>query len=227
MLRGALAFGVAALLAVSCAPTTIEIEDDRAGQPLELAEDEALTFVALSKSIPEDLVACVEGSLGEQAPDLTIVPSRQFRDSLFPWFEPSTAPRSDSDLVALMGRPAVLRRIEDLGLRYVVSLTGGSETVGNDGWGGCAGGYAAVACVGGAGIERKTDLTAAILDLTARRSVGEVTATGSGTFEAGLILLVPYILVTSTEADTCLALAHRVGALIAGTSSHSEESVGE
>lgn len=227
MLHGAIALGVAALLAVSCAPTTIEIENGRADQPLKMAKDEALTFVALSKSISEDLVACVEGALSEQELDLTIVPSRQFRDSLFPWFEPSTAPRSDDDLVSLMDRPAVFRRIDDLGLRYVVSLTGGSETVGNDGWGGCAGGYAAVACVGGAEVERKTELTAAVYDLTARQSVGEVTATGSGTFEAGLILFVPYILVSTTEADTCHALAHRVGAYIVGTSSDSVESVGK
>jgi len=227
MLRGASALGISALLAVSCAPTTIDIKNKHAGPRLELAEDGALTFVVLSKSIPEDLVACLEGGVGEQAPDLAVVPSRQFRDSLFPWFEPSTAPRSDADFVALMERRDVWRRIEDLGLRYVVSLTGGSETVGSDSWGGCVGGYAAAACVGGAQIERKTNLTAAIHDLSARRSAGEITATGSATFEAGLILLVPYILVTTTETDTCLALAQGIGAFIADTSPRIEESVGE
>ena len=205
------------LVAASCATSTVEVQDTRPGLRGGIAADESLTIVSVSSSISEDVLKCVEDSLRGEAPALIVVPSRKFRDSMFPWFEPSTMPGSDDHLAQLMGKPSVRQRVMDLGLRYVVALSGGTYTAGNDSWGGCAGGYAAAACVGGMTIDMKTDLTAAILDLTSSQSVGEIEATGAGTSGAGLILLLPYFFISSTETYTCRALAHSIARFVSGS----------
>jgi hypothetical protein len=192
-----------------------------------MAADEVLTIVSLSTEISEDVIQCVEESLRDEAPGLNVMPSRQFRNSFFPWFEPNTAPHSDEDLALLMDRDGVRQHVSDLGLRYVVSLSGRTYTVGKNSWGGCVGGYAGAACVTGMEIETQTDLTAAIHDFTSSRSVGEISATGAGTSAAGVILLLPYVVFSSAEADTCRALAKRINAFVTGASSEHEQSIGE
>ena len=194
----------------------MEVQSTGPGQQEKIAAGESLTIVSVSSSTTEDVLGCVEDSLRKRAPELTIIPFRKFRNSMFPWFEPSTTPGSDEELAQLMGKSNVRQRVMDFGLRYVVALSGRTQATGIDSWGGCFGGYAGAACVGGNSLDRRTNLTAAILDLKSSRSVGEIEATGSGTSQMGLILLLPYLIVTPTESVTCDALAQRIVRFVTG-----------
>ena len=49
-----------------------------------------------------DYISCVEGALGRGSQGLRVIPSQQFVDSLFPWFEPRTAPAETKGLTKLM-----------------------------------------------------------------------------------------------------------------------------
>jgi hypothetical protein len=193
----------------ACASGEVKVQDNDP-KPIGIAEGEALSFVSLSTTLPEGVLQCLETSVKNRAPDLTVIPSQEFRDSLFPWFEPGTMPDNDEDLAVLMNKPKVRQEVREFGLRYLVALKGKNRSEGIDQWGGCVGGYAAVGCVGGMSVDSQTDLTASILDLQSSRTLGEIEASGSASSGAGLILIVPYLVVGDSLTDTCRALAGHV-----------------
>jgi hypothetical protein len=209
-LFGTLAFvSLLLFLFSACARGEIEVRDDDP-KPIGIAVGETLSFVSLSTTLPEGALKCLENSVKSQAPDLTVIPSQEFRDSLFPWFEPGTIPNNDEDLAELMDKPKVQKKVREFRLRYLVALQGRSRGEGLDQWGGCVGGYAMVGCVGGMSVDSQTDLTASIIDLQSSRTLVEIEASGSASTSAGLILIVPYLVVGDSLTDTCRALAGHV-----------------
>ena len=78
----------------------MEVQDTGPGQQEKIAEGESLTIVSVSSSTSEDVLGCVEDSLRKQAPGLAVIPFRKFRNSMFPWFEPSTTLGSDECLTS-------------------------------------------------------------------------------------------------------------------------------
>ena len=87
-----------------------------------------------------DYIRCVENALGRGSGGLRVIPNQQFVDSLFPWFEPRTAPAETKGLTALMGRPGVSEAVEEMGVRYIVWLDGDTERVAQGGSLSCAAG---------------------------------------------------------------------------------------
>jgi hypothetical protein len=170
---------------------------------------ESLTIVGTVSGTEESLVECVESALYKQDPDLSLIPSREFRDATFPWFEPGTAPDSAEALEQAMGKAAIGKSFDELGLRYLVMLSGATTSKPGS-WGGCVGGYAGAACVGGMSTNEETNLTVRILDLKDIRELGQVEASGSGKSELGMIVIIPYFLASAAEADTCAAVARRL-----------------
>lgn len=177
--------------------------------------DERLALVSVSPSTGAALVECVEEALYKQEPDLALIPSREFRDSMFPWFEPGIAPEGIEKLETVMTEAGVKRRIGELSLRFLVTLSGGTITRPGS-WGGCIGGGMGAACVGGMSSEKQTDLTARILDLTSLEEVGQIEASGSGKSEVGMIVIIPYFVASSAESETCAALATRIVGFLKG-----------
>lgn len=213
MLRKRLIAPLLVLIASACAnqgTATVHVIEERQASPERIRSDEALTIVALSSFTGKDIIHCMEQALRDEAPDLKIVSPEKFRNSLFPLFEPATAPRSAEDLAALMGKPMVTRRIAEFGVRYVVALRGQTKST-EETWGqvygaGTRGGFA----IGGISVDLETDLHATILDLKSARPVAEMEAWKSGHFKAGIFIFVPYLIASPTEAVTCKTLAQRV-----------------
>jgi hypothetical protein len=56
--------------------------------------------------------------------NLRFIDPQEFRDDLFPWFEPGTVPKETDNLVLLLQRFLVREKIAQLGLRYVISIDG-------------------------------------------------------------------------------------------------------
>ena len=184
-------------------------------QEVELEPGETLAIVNASPATLDDVVQCVEHALHKEAPDLTFVSSSVFRDRLFPWFEPATAPDSVEELTEVLGNLPVRQRMQEFALRYVIAVSGDTDE-NTDTWGGCFGGYAGAGCVGGLLLNKKTDLAATILDVRYLRQVSELAASGSGSSQAGMIVIVPYVTVSSTESSTCRVLAERIVEVLRG-----------
>ena len=149
--------------------------------------------------------------MGEGIPDVGIVPSKSFLSATYPWFEPANVPGNSEALATVLAETKVQQKVADLGLHYVVVVGGGTLATGK-GWGGAVGGggspYGAV--IGGVNTEKKTRLTATILDMQASKKVAHVEVFASGEAHVGLIVLIPYIVISPTEGAACKALAQRV-----------------
>lgn len=97
---------VAVLLAISLAGcVTSRVEDAREGLT-GIEEGESIVIMAksyhLGNETEEKYINCIEKALGNGSKGLRVIPHREFVDSLFPWFEPRTAPAETKNLPKLM-----------------------------------------------------------------------------------------------------------------------------
>ena len=134
-------FGLIALGLGGC--VTSRVEDARE-TVTGIGEGESVVIMAksyhLGNETEEDYIRCIENALSRGSDGLRVIPHRQFVDSLFPWFEPRTAPAETKNLTRLMERPGVADRIAEQGVRYIIWLDGDAERVAGGGSLSCAAG---------------------------------------------------------------------------------------
>jgi len=205
---------VLALLSAGC--VTSRVEDARENVT-GLNEGESVVIMAKSyhqgNETESGYISCVENALGRGSRGLRVVPRQQFIDSLFPWFEPRTAPAETKGLTKLMERPGIADIVENLGIRYIVWLDGDTETVAQGGSLSCAAGPGGGGCFGFAWWQKDADYEAAVWDLDGYETAGTVTADVSGTsFLPALVVPIP--LIARTQAAACKGLAEQLKAFI-------------
>lgn len=206
--------GITLMLASGC--VTSRLENMREGST-GIAEGESVVIMAKSYHLGNETeasyIACVEDALSRGRSGLNVIPHQQFVDSLFPWFEPRTAPSETKGLEKLMNRPGVADRIADQGVRYIIWLDGDTDRVAGGGSLSCAAGPGGGGCFGFAWWQNDADYNAAIWDLKGLDSAGSVTADFSGTsFLPALVVPIP--LIARTKAAACKGLAEQLHAFI-------------
>ncbi|MBT8068303.1 MAG: hypothetical protein KJO09_13760 [Gammaproteobacteria bacterium] len=211
---GLIAALVLALLSTGC--VTSRVEDARENVT-GLNEGDSVVIMAKSyhqgNETESGYISCVENALGRGSQGLTVVPRQQFVDSLFPWFEPRTAPAETKGLTKLMERPGIADIVKKMGIRYIVWLDGDTETVAQGGSLSCAAGPGGGGCFGFAWWQKDADYEAAVWDLEGYETAGTVTADVSGTsFLPALVVPIP--LIARTQAAACKGLAEQLKAFI-------------
>ncbi len=212
--RAAVVFGLLLFCLGGC--VTSRVEDARENVT-GINEGDAVVIMAKSyhqgNETESNYVTCIEEALGRGSQGLRVIPRQQFVDSLFPWFEPRTAPAETKGLSKLMARPGVAQIVEDLGVRYIVWLDGDTETVAQGGSLSCAAGPGGGGCFGFAWWQKDADYEASVWDLDGFESAGTVTADFSGTsFLPALVVPIP--LIARTQAAACKGLAQQLRAFI-------------
>lgn len=156
-----------------------------------------------------DFTSCVGNSLQRGRGALEVAPSDVFVDSLYPWFEPSTAPLDPRDLPELLARPGVSERISEHGVRYVVWVDGATDRVDGGGSMSCAIGPGGGGCFGLAWWETDAKYEASIWDLRETGSAGRITTDVSGrSVMPAVIIPLPFI--ARTQANACRGLAQQL-----------------
>ena len=206
--------GVTAVLLVGCVTSRVENSRDAVTG---IGEGESVVIMAKSYHLGNETEAkyirCIEDSLGRGSGGLRVIPHNEFVDSLFPWFEPRTAPSETKGLAKLMERPGVADKIEDLGVRYIIWLDGDTEKVAGGGSLSCAAGPGGGGCFGFAWWQNASDYDAYIWDLQGLESAGTISADVSGTsFLPALVIPIP--LIARTQAKACKGLAEQLRAFI-------------
>ncbi len=182
--------------------------------PTGMASGEKVTIFAnrLGGAGPNDsgFTGCVRQAMLKTNPSLKFVPVEEFRDALYPWFEPATAPDNPDALAEVLKRRVVQQRIATLGVRYVVSVGGGT-------WEGEDKGFilAGHGCIGFAWKDRESALDATVWDLKDAAMAGTLEASASGT-AAILCYGVPIPLISPTETEACAELGQRVADFLTG-----------
>ena len=207
---------VAALILTMSGCVTSRVEDAREGVT-GINEGESVVILAksyhLGNETEDKYIACVEKGLARGANGLRVIPRQVFVDSLFPWFEPRTAPTETKGLAKLMGHPGVAEKIAEHGVRYIIWLDGDTERVAGGGSLSCAAGPGGGGCFGFAWWTNSADYEASVWDLEGLQSAGTVTADVSGTSYLPA-LIVPIPLIARPQAAACKGLARQLRAFI-------------
>lgn len=192
--------------------TTARIEDIRV-TATGINEGEGVVIMARSYHLGNEtetkFINCVGSAISRGSDKLRVVPSDEFVDALFPWFEPRTAPSDTKGLPALLERPGVAEMIAKKGVRYVIWLDGDTERVAGGGSLSCAAGPGGGGCFGFAWWQNDSKYEAAVWDLTALESAGTISADVSGTsFLPAIVIPIP--LIARTRAKACSGLADQL-----------------
>jgi hypothetical protein len=206
--------GFAVLTLSGC--ITSRVEDAREGMT-GIESDESVVILAksyhLGNETEDKYINCVEDALSRGSKGLRVIPHKQFIDSLFPWFEPRTAPAETKGLPRLLERPGVAERIAEQKVRYIIWLDGDTDRVAGGGSLSCAAGPGGGGCFGFAWWQNDADYNAAVWDLNGLESAGSVTADVSGTsFLPALVVPIP--LIARARAAACKGLADQLRTFI-------------
>ncbi len=203
-----------ALLGSGCITSTvIDARTSNTG----IGENESIVIMAKSYHLGNETerkyIRCIEDKLARGRNGLNVIPHEQFVDSLFPWFEPRTAPAETKNLAKLMDRPGVAETIAAHGVRYIIWLDGDTDRVAGGGSLSCAAGPGGGGCFGFAWWQKDADYDASVWDLQELESSGTVSTDVSGTsFMPALVIPLP--LIARTQARACKTLANQLHTFI-------------
>jgi hypothetical protein len=140
---------------------------------------------------------------------------QQFSDALFPWFEPSTAPATAAGMRALIERPGVAARLEQIGVRYVVWLDGSTQTADSSGSFACAAGPGVAACFGLAWWDKQSGYVASVWDLRTGMQLGSVSTDVTGT-SVLIGAVAPIPIITPVQRTACHRMADQLRSFLVG-----------
>ena len=210
MLERALLVALPCIVIGAC--TTARVEDTRQ-TATGIQEGESVVIMARSYHLGNEtemsFIDCVGSAVSRGSGGLRVVPSGEFVDSLFPWFEPRTAPSDTKALPDFMERPGVAEMIAEKGVRYMIWLDGDTDRVAGGGSLSCAVGPGGGGCFGFAWWQNDSKYEATVWDLTALESAGTISTDVSGTsFLPAVVIPVP--LIARTKSKACKGLADQL-----------------
>jgi hypothetical protein len=154
-----------------------------------------------------EFISCVANKM--KGADISVMPEQQFIDSIYPWFEPRTAPKGLKRLTRLMQDPEIKNQVDRQGVRYLVWLDGSTETHDQGGSISCAIGPGGGGCFGFAQWEKSSIYEAIVWDLNDFTEKGRLRVDSAGTsYLIGAVAPIP--LLTPVKKDACSSLGKQL-----------------
>ena len=203
---------IAALLALGACKSTTVIDETRQA-PTSINSDESV--VVLGRRISgeheteDDFISCVGDSLDHGEHAINVIPEKEFVDSMYPYFEASTAPMDVKNLSKLVRNPGIARKFEDFKIRYFVWIDGSTERTGSSGSISCSISPAGGGCFGFATWDDESDYEASIWDFKNLNLSGKISATTQGTSYLPAIVI-PIPLLARVQANACKNMADQI-----------------
>ena len=196
---------------------TATLEESR-NLDTQIAAHEAVVLLAKphveGTSAEDGFMDCVGDKIARRA-GIRVQANNDFQDTMFPWFEPSTAPQRPEGVAQLLSRPAVRQRIEENGVRYIVWVDGLTRQTDSGGSISCAIGPGGGGCIGFGWWEKESDYDAIVWDLQEAKSAGSVSTNVTGTSAlVGAIVPLPFI--ARVQGTACDRLAEQLSAFLHG-----------
>ena len=162
----------------------------------------------------DDFMDCVGNKMASSG-KIRVQPNDAFVDSMFPWFEPSTAPQRPEGVTRLLARDVVADRIAESGVRYLIWVDGATRKTDSGGSITCSIGPAGGGCLGFGWWEKESDYEAVVWDLSTARTAGSVSTNVTGT-SALVGVLVPLPFIARVQGAACDRLATQLTAFLRG-----------
>ena len=181
--------------------------------------DEAIVIISRASynehETEESFTACISKILAKGPRPIRMITEEQFKDALYPWFEPRTAPTSANDLGRLFAQPGVRDRINESKVRYLAWIEGDTITVDQGGSMSCTLTTFGGGCFGMSYWEQDSKYEATIWDLETLTSAGQISAEANGTsYLAGLVVPIPILARPGNAA--CKGLATQLRDFVLG-----------
>ena len=152
-----------------------------------------------------NFVNCINRKVSSGSDSIPVVDEQAFRDALFPWFEPRTAPGKASDLSELLAQPVLADRLQNIGLRYLVWVQGSTQRIDQGGSLSCSVTAAGAGCFGFLTWENDSKYEASIWDVRTGRQAGKVSSDANGTSYMPA-LVVPIPMIARVQQSACNSL---------------------
>ena len=195
---------------VGCSTTRI---DEEVNTAFTISGDESIVLLSNSyhtgNQTELDFMDCLNNSILKKQDTFEIIPTRQFQNLFYPWFEPSTAPQSIEDLPKILGNELIKEKLSAMKIKYLIKITGESKTNASSGALSCAAGPGGGGCFGFAWWDDTSAYNASVWDLSQETSVGNVSANVTGTSMIPAIII-PIPILARTQSNACDGLSDQI-----------------
>jgi len=210
----ALLVGTSCLLGGCVTATVQQVREATTG----LESNEAIVVLGRKDRPSSDetemnFVRCVGDKMGRGGNRVNVVSEPDFRDAMFPWFEPRTAPANTSDLPELMSTPVLAERLRQMGLRYLVWIDGSTVRTDSAGSMTCSVTTAGGGCFGFLTWENDSSYEATVWDVRSGQAVGRVSSDAIGTSYIPAVV-VPVPLIARVQNSACNSLSDQLKTFI-------------
>jgi hypothetical protein len=152
-----------------------------------------------------DYVACIEEELGLRFQLLNIIPEQQFIDSMYPYFEKSTAPLTIGNLSETMQKPIVKKKLDEMNLAHLIWINGKTSRTGQAGSISCA----TTGCLGYATWSDEADYKAHIWDIDSLSESDSIATNRAGTSHLPAVV-VPIPILARVKTKACREMARSI-----------------
>ena len=198
------------LLLSGCTTTRLE---EQTNLPFKILEGDSVVITSNSyhagSETENDFLLCLNNSLSNKQKMFNVIPTQQFINELYPWFEPRTAPQTTDDLSSFLNKVLVQQKIQALDVKYFINISGQTKTNSSSGALSCAAGPGGGGCFGLAWWDDTSAYTASIWDLDQESAVGNVSANVSGTSVIPA-LVIPIPIIARTQKTACEELTDQI-----------------
>ena len=195
---------------VGCSTTRI---DEEVNTAFTISGDESIVLLSNSyhtgNETELDFMDCLNNSILKKQDTFEIIPTRQFQNLFYPWFEPSTAPQSIEDLPKILGNELIKEKLSVMKIKYLIKITGETKTNASSGALSCAAGPGGGGCFGFAWWDDTSAYNASVWDLSQETSVGNVSANVTGTSMIPAIII-PIPILARTQSNACDGLSDQI-----------------
>ena len=196
----------------ACKSTTV-IDEYREAPTAIINVDESIVVLGRRHSshheTEDDFISCVGKSLSSGSNGFTVIPESDFVDSMYPYFETSTAPMDVKNLDRLAQNPAVARKFSDFKIRYFIWIDGSTETTDKSGSVSCAVGPGGGGCFGFATWDDEANYEANIWDFKNLQLSGKINAETKGTSYMPAVI-VPIPMLARVQSGACKSMAKQI-----------------
>ena len=156
-----------------------------------------------------DFIDCIGGHVSRGDTGISVIPERQFIDSLYPWFEPRTAPLSIESVDRLMALPSVADKLGELDLQYMIWIDGRTKRTNSNGTMSCMVGPTGAGCFGFGTWGDESEYEATIWNFGEGSEVGRVSAQASGQSYMPAVV-VPIPIIAPVQDTACESLGNQL-----------------
>lgn len=191
------ALAAAAMLLSGCVTSTVDEMVFNAPTVESMADSSVVILGRRHASDYEtepDFVSCVGDHIRRRDDSIEIIDEQEFLNTLYPWFEPRTAPLRPADIDRLLLQPPVAEKLAALKTEYMIWIDGSTVQTNSSGSMSCGVGPGGAGCFGFGTWGNDSNYEATIWDFTDKAEVGRVSTSTSGqSYMPAVVVPIPII----------------------------------